>query len=96
MGAAREALEETGVTVRVDRLASVSSNHRVTHTNGDLAVYLDLTFACSWVSGDAHVADDESIDVRWWPLDDLPQLGPTQVERLEEALSGEERARFRA
>ncbi len=96
VGAAREALEETGVTVRVDRLASVSSNHRVTHTNGDLAVYLDLTFACSWVSGDAHVADDESIDVRWWPLDDLPQLGPTQVERLEEALSGEERARFRA
>jgi ADP-ribose pyrophosphatase YjhB (NUDIX family) len=96
VGAAREALEETGVTVRVDRLASVSSNHRVTHTNGDLAVYLDLTFACLWVSGDAHVADDESIDVRWWPLDDLPQLGPTQVERLEEALSGEERARFRA
>ena len=96
VGAARETLEETGVTVRVDRLASVSSNHRVTHTNGDLAVYLDLTFACTWVSGEAHVADDESIDVRWWPLDDLPQLGPTQVERLEEALSGEERARFRA
>ena len=96
VGAAREALEETGVTIRVDRLASVSSNHRVTHSNGDLAVYLDLTFACSWVSGEAHVADDESIDVRWWPLDGLPPMGPTQVERLEEALSGEERARFRA
>lgn len=96
VGAARETLEETGVTVSVDRLASVSSNHRVTHANGDLAVYLDLTFACTWVSGEAHVADDESVDVRWWPLGDLPPMGPTQVERLEEALSGEERARFRA
>ena len=94
IGAAREALEETGVTVRVDRLASVSSSDRVTHTNGDLAVYLDLTFACSYVSGEAHVGDDESVDVRWWPVDGLPDMHPAHRLRIDEALAGEERTRF--
>ena len=37
------------------------------HANGDRASYLDLTFACTYVSGEAHVADDESSDVRWFP-----------------------------
>ena len=74
VGAAREALEETGVVVTVDRLASVSSSPQVVHGNGDLGVYLDLTFACTWVSGEARVADDENVDVRWWPADALPPM----------------------
>ncbi len=67
IGAAREALEETGVVVTVDRLVSVSASPQVVHGNGDLGVYLDLTFDCTWVSGEARVADDENTDVRWWP-----------------------------
>ena len=95
-GAAREALEETCVTVRVDRLASVAASRQVTHSNGDLAVYLDVTFACSWVSGEAHVGDDESVDVRWWPADRLPEMHPEHLARIAAALSGEQRARFTA
>ena len=96
VAATRETLEETGVTIRVDRLASVGAGdrNRVTHVNGDLAAYLDLTFACSWVSGEPVVADDESVDVRWWSADALPDLHPVLVERIEAALSGEERTRF--
>ena len=96
VAARREALEETGVEIRVDRLAMTSAGSEITYPNGDRAVYLDLTFACSWLSGEAHVADDESVDVRWWPLDGLPELSPTQHERIAAALSGEVRARFRA
>lgn len=96
VGAAREAMEETGVTIRVDRLASVSSSSRITHGNGDLAVYLDLTFSCAWVAGEAHVGDDESVDVRWWPADRLPEMHPQLRERIAAALSGEQRARFTA
>ena len=96
VGAAREALEETGVTIRVDRLAVVGAGeaNRVTHPNGDLSAYLDLTFACTWVAGEAHVADDESVDVAWWPLDGLPDLGALLLGRVEAALSTEERTRF--
>ena len=72
--AAREALEETGVRIRVDRLASTGVYGEVVHANGDRATYLDLTFACTWLDGEAHVADDESSDVRWWPLSGLPPM----------------------
>jgi 8-oxo-dGTP pyrophosphatase MutT (NUDIX family) len=93
--AAREALEETGVRIRVDRLASTGVGEPVIYANGDRAVYLDLTFACTWLSGEAHVADDESTDVRWWPLDDLPGMSAEVRERIAAALSDEVAARFR-
>lgn len=92
--AAREALEETGVRISVDRLASTSAHGQIVHANGDRAAYLDLTFACTWLEGEAHVADDESTDVRWWPVDDLPPMGEVMLRRIEAALSGEREARF--
>ncbi|WP_110180715.1 NUDIX hydrolase [Nocardioides solisilvae] len=92
--ARREALEETGVEIRVDRLASTSVISGVVHGNGDRASYLDLTFACTWLGGDAHVADDESVDVRWWPVDALPPMGAHMAARVEAGLADEERARF--
>lgn len=92
--ARREALEETGVEITVDRLASTSVLPGVVHANGDRASYLDLTFACTWVAGEAHVADDESTDVRWWPSDALPAMTASMLTRIEGALADEERARF--
>ena len=94
VAAAREALEETGVVVRVDRLASTSVMPDVVHANGDRASYLDLTFACTYVSGEAHVADDESRDVRWFPEDAMPEMAESMVRRIADALSGEQAARF--
>lgn len=94
VGAAREALEEAGVLISVDRIASVSASPRITHGNGDKGVYLDVTFVCSWVSGEAHAADDENVDVRWWPVAALPPMAAWLMERLEAALSEEPAARF--
>ncbi|HEX3223365.1 MAG TPA: NUDIX domain-containing protein [Nocardioides sp.] len=94
--AAREALEETGVTVRVDRLASTSVHGPITHANGDVATYLDLTFACTWLEGEAHVADDESVDVVWVRRDALAPhaLSPVMLDRIEAACADEQPARF--
>ncbi|WP_367650482.1 NUDIX domain-containing protein [Nocardioides sp. zg-DK7169] len=94
IGARREALEETGVEISVDRLAAVSVSPRITHVNGDRAVYLDLTFACSWVAEDPYVADDESTDVRWWPMTDLPPMAAHMLAGIEAAASGESTPRF--
>ncbi len=94
VAAAREALEETGVVVSVDRLASTSVMAGVVHANGDKASYLDLTFACTYVSGDAHVGDDESLEVRWFGRDDLPEMSPAMGQRIRDALSAEQAARF--
>ena len=59
------------------------------------AIYLDLTFACTWLSGEARVADDENTDVRWWPLDALPPMSASLRGALEAVLAGETAARFR-
>jgi 8-oxo-dGTP pyrophosphatase MutT (NUDIX family) len=95
VAAAREALEEAGVEVSVDRLASVGVVPDVVYDNGDRASYLDLTFACTWVSGEARVADDENVDVRWWPIDDLPPMDESIRRRIADALDGEAVTRFR-
>ena len=95
VGAAREALEETGVEVTVDRLASVSATPQVVHGNGDVGVYLDLTFACTWVAGEARVNDDENVDVRWWPLAGMPPMSDWLRRRIDDVLAGETATRFR-
>lgn len=94
VAARREVLEETGVVIRVDRLAWVHALPRTTHVNGDLASYLDHTFACSYVSGEAHVADDESLEVRWCPVDDLPSMRPSYVDRIACVLADDPVTRF--
>jgi ADP-ribose pyrophosphatase YjhB (NUDIX family) len=84
--AAREVHEETRVVARVQRLVSVRADEPVTHVNGDRAQYLDLTFRCAYVSGAAAVGDDESLEVRWFPLDALPPMRPRSLARIEAAV----------
>ena len=94
VAARREALEETGVEIRVDRLAQVAVVGPITYANGDRTTYLDLVFACSWVAGEPHVADDESVAVGWFALDDLPPMEAGMLSRVRAGLAEEERARF--
>ncbi len=96
VAARREAREETGVDIRVDRLAQVTAGEQVSYPNGDRNVFLDHTFACTWLGGEAHVADDESVDVGWFTLDAAPPLSGRMRQRLEVGLSDEVAARFRA
>lgn len=94
VGAAREVMEETGVRVRVDRLASTGVLKQVKHVNGDVASYLDLTFSCTWLEHDPYPADDEALEAGWFRLDNLPPMKPVRRERIEAATSGEAAARF--
>ncbi|MDE9365034.1 NUDIX domain-containing protein [Luteipulveratus sp. YIM 133132] len=72
--AVREALEEARVHVEVERLVSVQALAVTTYPNGDQVQYLDHAFRCRWVSGEATVGDDESTEVGWFAVDDLPEL----------------------
>ena len=94
--ACREALEEAGVRIRADRLAWVHQIPRITYDNGDQADYLDLTFRCTWVSGEPYPADGEMSEVGWYDLDALPalQLSDDMRGRIKAALRDEGVARF--
>ncbi|KAA9110915.1 NUDIX domain-containing protein [Microbacterium rhizomatis] len=72
--AAREALEEAGVVVRVERLGWTHVIPRVEYDNGDVTDYLDITFRCAWVDGEPYPADGEMTDVGWYALDALDGL----------------------
>jgi ADP-ribose pyrophosphatase YjhB (NUDIX family) len=94
-GAAREVEEETGVLVAAERIVSVSALPLTACPNGDEVYWLDVTFRCRVVGGEARVNDDESVDVRWHKLSDLPPSLPDRHrQRLQDALSGSPEARF--
>jgi ADP-ribose pyrophosphatase YjhB (NUDIX family) len=82
VAAVREVLEETGVHCTIESLAWVNVAAPVTHVNGDRAQYLDHTFRCHYVSGDPYPADDESVEARWCPITDLPDMKPVLRERI--------------
>jgi 8-oxo-dGTP diphosphatase len=91
----REVLEETGVHVRIDRLAGVAL-HEVTYANGDLCHMVNTWFRCHAVAGEARVNDDESIAVGWFAIDALPEMNPYALLRIRTALDGNAPAWFAA
>ncbi|MDQ6641143.1 MAG: NUDIX domain-containing protein [Actinomycetota bacterium] len=94
VAAVREVLEEACVVATAERLVWVSAGKTILHANGDRGQYLDHTFRCSWVSGEPAVGDDESVDARWFPLDDLPEMTPRNSQRIAYAVENRPEAHF--
>lgn len=92
--AVRETYEETAVRCVIERLLLVETMPPVTHPNGDVCQYTDIAFRARALGGTACVNDDESLEVGWYALDALPELGPYARFRIERA-SADEPAWFR-
>ncbi|WP_088288940.1 NUDIX domain-containing protein [Kineosporia sp. A_224] len=82
----REVREETGIVVRPDRIVSVFTIPPMLYPNGDEVSYVITTFRCTPLSGEAHVADDESLEVGWFGPDELPPLPDRDLTLLVDAL----------
>ncbi|PNG17601.1 NUDIX hydrolase [Streptomyces cahuitamycinicus] len=85
--AVREVHEETGVRCVAERVVLVQALEPVTYENGDTCQYMDITFRCRAVGGEARVNDDESLDVAWFDVDALPELNELGLLRIKQALS---------
>ncbi|CAM3790704.1 NUDIX domain-containing protein [Nocardiopsis tropica] len=83
----REIREEAGVEAEVLDLLSVRTDEPVTYPNGDVAQYLTLLYLCRYRSGEAHVADDESLEIAWFSPEALPPMSVRQTERIRRGLS---------
>lgn len=72
--AEREAVEESGMPgLRVDPVPVQLSEHAVPFCDPRGGVrHLDVRFLAIAAPDDEHAMSEESLDVRWWPVDGLP------------------------
>lgn len=74
--ARREAFEEVGVDVRLDRLRAAlgGPGYRVRYPSGDVCSYVVTVFDATIERGDPAPADDEAAAVRWFHPADVSEL----------------------
>ena len=88
-GTLREIAEETGISAEIQHLIHVGSHGPITFPNQDQCSFLNVAFRCRYVSGQARVNDDESVDVGWFALDRLPPLSERHTQLLDLALAAD-------
>lgn len=88
MAIAREAQEEAGIKVIPERLVGIysHSDQPVRYPNGDEMMFLTLVFACRPVAGEPRVNDEESLEVRYFARDALPDMDLRHRYYLEQTL----------
>jgi 8-oxo-dGTP diphosphatase len=94
----REVYEETNVQVLPKRIVAVLAghDHLITYPNDDQVAVMSTVFLCHPISGQPRVNDGESLDVRYFPLDALPDnLLPIHRFRIEKALENNSSVFFR-
>jgi 8-oxo-dGTP pyrophosphatase MutT (NUDIX family) len=84
----REVLEETGITAVPERIIWINSTPVTVYPNGDKAQYVVTCFVCRATPGTPRVNDDESLDVRYFPINDVPPLRDDHRQKLDRALRG--------
>lgn len=84
--AVREVWEEARVHAVVVKLAAVGVTQEYEYPNGDRSRYTDHTYLLRFVSGDASVGDDESLEVGWFPRAALPPMPARYASRIARAL----------
>jgi 8-oxo-dGTP diphosphatase len=70
--AAREATEELGVVVDPGDLRPLTAMHRTHGNHQAIDERVDFFFECRSWSGQPHLLEDKAADLRWFPLDALP------------------------
>lgn len=73
--AKRELFEETGLIANNIKLLGVFSGNdlRYTYPNGDKVCIVEVIYVCNDFSGDVLWETDETLELKWFDIDDLPQ-----------------------
>ena len=81
----REVKEETSLDIFNQRLFDVRANVHMVYPNQDEVYYTDVVYVITEFEGEMK-PDAESKELRWVPLDELPEIMPTQVAYIEKFL----------
>jgi 8-oxo-dGTP pyrophosphatase MutT (NUDIX family) len=81
--AQREAREESGIKTLTARTDLVQlDRHLLAGSFGGCREHLDLRYVAVAEKDAAHLTSHESLDVRWWPVDALPEQTRDDLEPL--------------
>lgn len=86
----REVREETGLDVIPERIIGVygGPSHVLSYPNGDQVASTSVCFECRMVGGSLRTDGDETLALRWFAPDNLPDsLMPHHRERIEHAVT---------
>jgi 8-oxo-dGTP pyrophosphatase MutT (NUDIX family) len=74
--AVREAMEETGTRVELDRIRAVTGGHqyRLRYPNGDLVGYVSIVFDARVTDGTPRADGEETLDAQWFSIAELSQI----------------------
>ena len=78
----REVKEETGLDVEVGKLIGVYTDCDVVCANGDQVQSICIGYEMTVVGGDLVCDKDETLELKYFPLDDMPELFCKQHEEL--------------
>jgi len=88
----REVFEETGLSIRPDRILGViggAPEYRMTYPNGDVIESTTMIFECEVVGGELAPQDDETGELQYFAPDEMPNLiVPYPAELFTRAIRG--------
>ena len=82
MTAVRELKEETGLDVEVGRLIGIYTDFDMQYSNGDKAQSICVAFELTVVGGELSCDKDETLELKYFSLDNMPVLFCKQHEEL--------------
>lgn len=82
MTAKREVKEETGLDVEVGNLIGIYTDSDVVYPNGDKAHSICICYEMSVVGGELSCDENETLELKYFSLDDMPELFCKQHEEL--------------
>lgn len=82
MAAKREVKEETGLDIEVQKLIGIYTDSDVVYPNGDKAHSICICYEMSVVGGELVCDKDETLELEFFSLNDMPELFCKQHEEL--------------
>src|SRR3954452_13944021 len=73
----REVFEEPGLSIRPSRVLGViggQPEYRQTYPNGDIIESTTIVFECKVVGGEVRPKDDETSNLQYFAIDEMPEL----------------------
>jgi 8-oxo-dGTP pyrophosphatase MutT (NUDIX family) len=93
----RTVYERIGIHIKPERVTGIygGAENAMTYSNGDQVILMVIIFLCSLVSDEYQFNENEALEVRFFPVNDLPSMAVRTRAYLDYALSGELSAEFR-